>query len=169
MNETEHWKQDHAEYLKSDHWQDLRLRALARAGSQCEACKCSNDLQGHHTRYEQDFRKCTIDDVMCLCRDCHDIFHRYLKTNNRPLSQFSRQGTIETLAWINKQFFSAPKVITIKKQPPPFALNNALTFELRGFLAFIQAGGRFKKKSKRVGYLFKLAKEKGYGDITLRA
>lgn len=49
--EASHWYDD--EYLTSDHWQQLRERALARAGHRCQVCNRSYSLCLHHRDYDR--------------------------------------------------------------------------------------------------------------------
>lgn len=62
-------------YLKSDHWQSLRLEKLANAGAKC--CRCnhvdiSNDV--HHLNY-RNLYDVTLMDLVVLCRSCHEKIH----------------------------------------------------------------------------------------------
>jgi hypothetical protein len=66
----------YAEYLRTDHWQQVRLRALAFAGRRCQLCNGGDVvLDVHHRRYTN--LGCEeMDDVIVLCRPCHSHFHR---------------------------------------------------------------------------------------------
>ena len=62
------------EYLKSEHWQEVRAGALERAGNRCQLCNRAARLHVHHRTYER--RGCELpDDVIVLCADCHKLFH----------------------------------------------------------------------------------------------
>ncbi len=39
------------EYLHTDHWQQVRHAALARAGHRCQLCNSSHRLEVHHRTY----------------------------------------------------------------------------------------------------------------------
>jgi hypothetical protein len=61
------------EYLQSDHWRNLRKAALATWGDRC--CNCSiPKVDVHHLRYGNLYDVST-DDLMPLCRRCHDTVH----------------------------------------------------------------------------------------------
>lgn len=62
-------------YLKSEHWQNLRLEKLASVDACCQRCghrDLSNDV--HHLRYRKLF-DVTKDDLLVLCRACHSTVH----------------------------------------------------------------------------------------------
>ena len=62
------------EYLKTEHWQKRRERAINLAGGHCIVCRNGGAVQVHHNTYahlwdEQD------DDLAVLCDTCHRTFH----------------------------------------------------------------------------------------------
>lgn len=80
-------------YLKSDHWQNLRLKKLAIEDACCNLChtrNLSNDL--HHVRYRKlwDVRP---SDLRVLCRRCHDIVHEVL--DGQSPAQIARWSSSE--------------------------------------------------------------------------
>ncbi len=67
---------DYREYLKTDHWQDVRIRALGRAGFKCQLCGAENiPLNVHHNNYTEMWHE-KMADVIVLCRQCHAYHHR---------------------------------------------------------------------------------------------
>ena len=64
------------EYLKTEHWQGIRSRALRRAQFRCQLCNISAPLHVHHRSYvyrgEEQYH---MDDVIALCRGCHAKHH----------------------------------------------------------------------------------------------
>lgn len=80
---AEQWQQEQArlrsmpypEYLKTDHWQNVRLAALKRAKYRCQVCNTNQAaLHVHHRTYEnrgQEYAR----DVIVLCETCHRTFH----------------------------------------------------------------------------------------------
>jgi 5-methylcytosine-specific restriction endonuclease McrA len=64
----------YSEYLKTDHWQRIRKKALKTAQGKCQVCNSGNQkLDVHHRTYErrgQEYRR----DVIVLCRSCHENF-----------------------------------------------------------------------------------------------
>jgi hypothetical protein len=70
---TKHHSYD--EYLKSDHWQHMRLVAREHYGDQCALCGSTESLDVHHRTYARRGRE-MLKDLTVLCRDCHVSFHR---------------------------------------------------------------------------------------------
>lgn len=67
-------------YLKSEQWQTVRLEALARDGAKCFVCgfyALENDA--HHINYPDSIWNTKADDLIILCRQCHDAVHSLLK------------------------------------------------------------------------------------------
>lgn len=64
------------DYLKTDWWQQFRQFALKRANYRCQICNgTTGGLNVHHRTYERrGFEEPT--DVIVLCRNCHEMFHR---------------------------------------------------------------------------------------------
>jgi hypothetical protein len=65
----------YAEYLQSEHWQTIRLEVLKRDGDHCRVCNSEDRLEVHHRTYER--LGCEdLEDLMTLCHDCHETFHK---------------------------------------------------------------------------------------------
>ena len=65
-------------YLKSEHWGNLRIAKLASVDAKCKHCGArdlSNDV--HHLRYKKLY-DVELDDLVVLCRSCHDLSHLVL-------------------------------------------------------------------------------------------
>lgn len=65
-------------YLKSEHWQNLRLQKLVE--SECRCLRCGVQSQHHdvhHLKYRNLFDVTTLD-LVVLCRACHDLVHENL-------------------------------------------------------------------------------------------
>jgi hypothetical protein len=64
------------EYLQTCEWHEKRAAARARAGERCQVCNSDGPLDVHHRTYEPrgDERE---EDLIVLCRSCHDLFHRF--------------------------------------------------------------------------------------------
>jgi hypothetical protein len=62
------------EYLKTQHWKDVREKALNRAGRKCQICNSDFQLNVHHRTYENRGAE-KPNDVIALCRSCHEKFH----------------------------------------------------------------------------------------------
>lgn len=69
---------DYQEYLKSPHWQERRLRVLARGDNECERCRSQVDLAVHHKTYKNIGNE-KQNDLIILCEVCHTKFHNEQK------------------------------------------------------------------------------------------
>lgn len=62
-------------YLQSEHWRGLRLEAFKRYGRKCSKCPATCRLDVHHVRYRHPWTAGIVDDLMILCRRCHELEH----------------------------------------------------------------------------------------------
>ncbi len=67
----------YAEYLKTEHWLQLRDRALERDGRKCVRCEMEMSLQVHHKVYRGRFEDSLLEDLETLCRKCHREEHGF--------------------------------------------------------------------------------------------
>lgn len=74
LTDREKRKLEYAEYLKTDHWQEMRAKALERAGYKCQLCSSEEMLQVHHNTYKNIGNE-KLTDLVVLCRGCHSRFH----------------------------------------------------------------------------------------------
>jgi 5-methylcytosine-specific restriction endonuclease McrA len=72
----------YAEYLKTEHWQEVRKAAIKRAKFRCQTCNANKPLQVHHRTYERRGQEYSTD-VIALCADCHKTFHENGKIAQR--------------------------------------------------------------------------------------
>jgi hypothetical protein len=67
------------DYLKTDYWKAVAQAVKKRAGYRCQICNSQHDLQAHHRCYDHKGKELQhLDDLTCLCRRCHAIFHGQL-------------------------------------------------------------------------------------------
>lgn len=69
------------EYLQTNHWRAVRYRAMRRARWQCQCCP-KDAVDADHMTYERRGFERT-EDVMALCRECHETKHRNFKARTR--------------------------------------------------------------------------------------
>jgi len=62
------------EYLQTSHWHSKRYQALDRAKHRCQLCNSSKRLDVHHRTYENLGHE-EPEDLIVLCRKCHEHFH----------------------------------------------------------------------------------------------
>jgi len=63
------------EYLQTEHWKEVRRRALKRSGFRCQICNTNKKaLHVHHRTYANRGQEYSSD-VIVLCEECHRTFH----------------------------------------------------------------------------------------------
>lgn len=62
-------------YLESPHWKALRGEALKRDGDKCTRCGSKRILQVHHMIYRTRFEDSLLEDLITLCKECHQAEH----------------------------------------------------------------------------------------------
>jgi hypothetical protein len=81
---------EYKEYIKSFEWKTKSEYIKQDRGYRCQLCNISGyvaSLHVHHNTYERLGDEREID-VVVLCADCHELFHKYKKpqANNIPIS-----------------------------------------------------------------------------------
>src|SRR5215469_9139322 len=66
-------KEEYADYLRSSAWQELRARVYSRDPI-CRVCERNKSENIHHLRY-RNIDDVTLDDLIGICRDCHNKVH----------------------------------------------------------------------------------------------
>lgn len=79
---------EYLDYLKSEHWARLRDEVLRRDGYKCTRCPARHRLQAHHKIYRPKWEDSVADDLITLCRSCHEREHGL-----QPVTKF-KGGTI---------------------------------------------------------------------------
>ena len=74
VTETQFSKSDKKEYMESNDWQIIRLKAMKRDDYECQVCRGINRLEVHHISYERLGAE-RLSDLVCLCRNCHQQIH----------------------------------------------------------------------------------------------
>ncbi len=65
------------EYLKSEHWKNLKSSKLS-ANPFCQSCGGNSCLDVHHIRY-RDLFNVELSDLLTLCRNCHETLHKWMR------------------------------------------------------------------------------------------
>lgn len=81
------------EYLKSDHWKQLRKEKL-QLNPICEECGSASRVEPHHLDYKNLF-DVQVSDLKTLCRKCHEKAHP--KRNSRQDDRNQRRRKIQRL------------------------------------------------------------------------
>lgn len=109
-------------YLKSEEWQTLRIAALAAKDAKCKLCSkrsLSNDV--HHIYYPPSFWDTKVEDVVILCRKCHELIHSIMDLESLPKSK-ERGRCFEKFRLILEAFQKWRK---IERKPKPIDLSKA--------------------------------------------
>lgn len=78
-------KVNYKEYMQSQEWRNRANIVKAHAGWRCQIChRHENDvtLDAHHNTYERLGHE-RLSDLICLCRDCHNLFETNKKRNGK--------------------------------------------------------------------------------------
>ena len=75
---------EYSEYLKTDHWKKLAEETKRLAGYRCAVCNADGELHAHHRTYERNVDELQSD-LVCLCKDCHEMFHGKQKESTEEL------------------------------------------------------------------------------------
>ncbi len=75
MRDLQCYDDNYEDYLKSEHWLEVREEALERAEYKCILCSATNKLEVHHNNY--DCLWCEEpSDLAVLCSVCHRRHHK---------------------------------------------------------------------------------------------
>lgn len=97
----------YSSYITSEVWEIQRQAAFGRWGSFCNVCGSLHGIDVHHLFYRKLYN-CIPEDLMPLCRDCHDKIH---EKTHLPYS-LTEQGdhfekrmlTIRYVAEVNEKY-----------------------------------------------------------------
>ncbi len=85
-------KAAYQEYLKSDHWRNLRRIVFERDGHKCSRCPFRVLLHVHHTIYRARFEDTQPEDLIILCKKCHLAEHGMgSKTRRKKLAKWKKR------------------------------------------------------------------------------
>ncbi len=68
-------KERYREFLKSAFWQGISFECRYNANFICEKCHKGGPVHAHHKFYRPNWYDTNIEDLICLCEDCHNIEH----------------------------------------------------------------------------------------------
>ncbi len=74
-------RSEHQNFIKSEYWKNLTERYKNIIGQQCELCFSNDSLCVHHNNYWNKGKE-TSEDIIILCRKCHNKFHKNVKHFN---------------------------------------------------------------------------------------
>lgn len=78
----------YADFLQTDYWKMVSEQVKKRANYKCQVCGRSNVvLNAHHNTYEHRGEEYLyMEDLVCLCKDCHNLF-----TNRKKIQEDLRR------------------------------------------------------------------------------
>lgn len=62
-------------YYLSPEWEQTRIKRRNYDGNKCKNCGTTKNLQVHHKRYRNFNREDVKDNLITLCKDCHQHYH----------------------------------------------------------------------------------------------
>lgn len=89
-------KAEYEEYIHSEEWQLIRIKAFEKYGRKCCHCGSEEKLHVHHNTYVH-FKNENLSELRILCETCHMALHE--RINNIS----AKRKVKKTLAKINKQ------------------------------------------------------------------
>jgi 5-methylcytosine-specific restriction endonuclease McrA len=114
------------QYLQTEHWQKFRKEALEWADYRCQLCNNGNTtLNVHHRTYENRGNE-SLEDVIVLCKDCHEKFHNITKIEKDKIPiKTKRKSRAKTHSTLNVNNIEAKSIVfTIQKGTIHKALYN---------------------------------------------
>lgn len=70
-------KEEYRDYLQTDYWKLVSSEVKRRAGYRCQVCNGPDNLEAHHRTYEHRGSELEhLEDMICLCRKCHGLYHK---------------------------------------------------------------------------------------------
>lgn len=71
------WSQfTYEQFLKSGYWEIIADEVKRRAGYKCSLCYSGGCLNAHHRTYKHHgLEHLYMEDLICLCKKCHEKFH----------------------------------------------------------------------------------------------
>ena len=64
----------YSDYLKSDHWRELKSRKLKK---RCAVCGSTKNIEHHHLFYRKLY-DVEASDIRVLCHRCHSLTHKLI-------------------------------------------------------------------------------------------
>lgn len=116
------WLEIYTKHLRSPAWKRFRRLILARSNGNCEQCGLTaKPLCVHHRTYLRLGAELP-EDVVALCKGCHDLAHLRIKgtahkrLNAPPLVRFTKERRAELEARAVAAAMGQPTTATAKPQ-----------------------------------------------------
>lgn len=79
-------KPKYKEYIASPSWQDRKHLYYLKYGKHCLVCQSREHVDLHHTNYSRLGNE-RDEDLMALCRQCHEAFHKQFGVHQTMMEQ----------------------------------------------------------------------------------
>lgn len=105
------------DYMHSSEWQAKRMQRIKLDGFRCQMCGSGMHLQVHHVCYDNLCKDAEIDDLVTLCKSCHEKVHAIDLRRKNPLSIFEEdEGNIPYEERNRKMFYTALRLLRDKER-----------------------------------------------------
>lgn len=92
---AEFWRRNYEFYRSTDDWKEIRNQTFVRFGHRCALCNSEDNLEPHHRTYERLGEEWPRD-LTCLCRACHEGFHKMIGGAVRTVTAAAAVAVDET-------------------------------------------------------------------------
>ena len=80
-------------FLLTPYWKEVSRLVKKRFGWRCGVCNSPLELQAHHRTYEHQGDELNhLDDLICLCKVCHKLFHKEQRKARKPRKARKRKS-----------------------------------------------------------------------------
>jgi hypothetical protein len=83
-------KSAYQEYLRSEHWSNLK--AITKKPPECSGCARAVPLQLHHLYYRETWQDSCPKDLLWICAECHTLFHMAFGTNLKQKTTYLKSS-----------------------------------------------------------------------------
>ncbi len=132
---------EYNKYIRSRLWKRQRKEALIFHGNICLGCHTDKELHVHHLRYGH-FTDLTVNDLLPLCKRCHESTHNsYILNNELSVCKTIIEEKITIIKYLNNKFgilFSFSEAQSslerfIKQKQEASSVRNKKNFSIRNF------------------------------------
>lgn len=98
----------HRIYIQGDRWKERKAAYYKKHGKKCAACLETNNVDLHHMTYKRLGNEWD-EDLVPLCRNCHNAFHREFPGKGRKM----KKQTMKFIQQQHERFAMAELVATL--------------------------------------------------------
>ena len=111
-------KMSYDNFLKTSYWKMISFRARELANNKCKVCgEKGKTLNIHHNSYENHGLEIIHDeDLICLCEDCHQLFHDKQKKAYWNEMKIKKQRRKESLTNLTKKILESEQLLELRSE-----------------------------------------------------